>query len=75
MCPFIIRNVSDTERFIRVVLGIFGMLLGFLFIQGTAGTLLGIFGVIAFITGAVGWCGVYVLLKKELPVDEGVSEE
>ncbi len=75
MCPFFIRNVSDNERLIRVVLGVFGVLLGFLFIQGTAGTLLGILGVIAFITGAVGWCGVYVLLKKELPVDEESSEE
>ncbi len=73
MCPFIVRNVSDTERIIRAVLGIFGMLLGFLFIQGTVGTLVGVLGVLSFITGAVGWCGIYVLLKRELPVEEDES--
>ncbi|MCD4738606.1 MAG: DUF2892 domain-containing protein [Anaerolineae bacterium] len=75
MCPFIVRNVSETERIIRAVLGIFGMLLGFLFIQGTVGTLVGVLGVLVFITGAVGWCGIYVLLKRELPVEEVSSEE
>lgn len=75
MCPFIVRNVSDTERIIRAVLGIFGMLLGFLFIQGTVGTLVGVLGMLVFITGAVGWCGIYVLLKRELPVEEVSSEE
>ncbi|HEY88998.1 MAG TPA: DUF2892 domain-containing protein [Thermoflexia bacterium] len=75
MCPFIVRNISDAERIIRMVLGVFGMLLGFLFIQGPGGTLLGILGGLSFITGAAGWCGIYVLLKKELPVEESPSEE
>ena len=75
MCPFIVRNVSETERIIRAVLGVFGMLLGFLFIQGTGGALVGVLGVLVFITGAVGWCGIYVLLKRELPVEEVSSEE
>ncbi|MEA3309955.1 MAG: DUF2892 domain-containing protein [Chloroflexota bacterium] len=75
MCPFIVRNVSDTERLIRAVLGVFGMLLGFLFIQGPWGMLLGILGVVSLVTGAIGWCGVYLLLEKELPVDDKSSEE
>ena len=62
------HNIGDVERILRVVLGIFAMLLGFLFIQGVAGIILGVLGGIAFLTGAVGWCGIYVLLgKKELP--------
>ena len=75
MCPFVVRNVSDTERIIRAVLGVFGMLIGFLFWQGTAGTVLGILGVISFVTGVVGWCGIYALLNKELPDEKESSEE
>ena len=57
-------NIGDGERLIRVILGIYGMLLGFLFIQGVVGIILGILGLIAFATGAVGWCGIYTLLGK-----------
>jgi hypothetical protein len=57
-------NIGDGERLIRVILGIYVMLLGFLFIQGVAGIILGILGAIAFVTGAVGWCGLYALLGK-----------
>jgi len=57
-------NIGDGERLIRVILGIYGILLGFLFIQGIAGIILGIVGLIAFATGAVGWCGIYTLLGK-----------
>ncbi len=57
-------NIGDGERLIRVILGIYGMLLGFLFIQGVVGIILGILGLIAFATGASGWCGIYTLLGK-----------
>lgn len=57
-------NIGDGERLIRVILGIYGMLLGFLFIQGVIGVILGILGFIAFATGASGWCGIYTLMGK-----------
>jgi len=57
-------NIGDGERLIRVILGIYVMLLGFLFIQGIVGSILGILGLIAFATGAAGWCGIYTLLGK-----------
>jgi len=57
-------NIGDGERLIRVILGIYTMLLGFLFIQGIIGIILGILGLIAFATGASGWCGIYTLLGK-----------
>ncbi len=59
------HNIGEVERVLRVILGIFAMLLGFLFIQGVVGNILGVLGGIAFLTGAVGWCGIYVLLGKE----------
>lgn len=57
-------NIGDGERLIRVILGIYAMLLGFLFIQGVVGIILGILGLVAFATGASGWCGIYTLLGK-----------
>ncbi|MBN1920567.1 MAG: DUF2892 domain-containing protein [Anaerolineae bacterium] len=61
------RNVGDLERLLRVILGIYAMLLGFLFISGLIGNLLGFIGLLVFITGAVGWCGIYALMGRELP--------
>lgn len=61
------RNVGDLERLLRVILGIYAMLLGFLFISGLVGNLLGFIGLLVFVTGAVGWCGIYTLMGRELP--------
>lgn len=66
-------NIGDGERLVRVILGIYVMLLGFLFIQGVVGTILGVLGLIAFATGSVGWCGIYALMGKstlETPPDD-----
>ena len=57
-------NVGDGERLIRVLVGVYVMLLGFLFIQGAVGIILGIVGLVAFVTGVSGWCGIYAALKK-----------
>ncbi len=61
------RNVNDLERLLRVILGIYAMLLGFLFISGLVGNILGFVGLVVFVTGAVGWCGIYALMGRELP--------
>jgi len=61
------RNVGDLERLLRVILGIYVMLLGFLFISGLVGNLLGFVGLLVFATGATGWCGIYALMGRELP--------
>lgn len=69
-------NVGDGERLIRAILGIYAMLLGFLFIQGIVGIILGILGLIAFATGASGWCGIYALLgKSTLKVTPAEAEQ
>ena len=59
------HNIGEVERVLRVILGIFAMLLGFLFIQGVAGIILGVLGLIAFLTGVVGLGCAFVLLRKE----------
>jgi hypothetical protein len=65
------QNIGELERILRVVLGIYAMLLGFLFLGGVGGMILGILGAISTVTGLVGWCGIYVLLGKEPPSDSG----
>ncbi len=61
------HNISDLERLLRVIFGVYAMLLGFLFISGLAGNLLGFLGLLLAITGAMGWSGIYTLLGRELP--------
>lgn len=57
-------NIGERERLFRTLLGIYAMLLGFLFIQGIVGAIVGIIGFIGLATGVTGWCGIYALLKK-----------
>ncbi len=61
-------NIGKMERLLRVILGIYAMLLGFLFVRHAVGTLIGVLGLVALVTGATGWCGLYALLKRP-PVD------
>ena len=69
------QNVGEFERILRTVLGIYAMLLGFLFLQGVLGMVLGILGAISTITGIVGWCGIYTLLGKELKPEPVAEQE
>lgn len=56
------QNVGERDRLLRTIFGVYGMLLGFLFIQGVIGTLVGVIALISLVTGVVGWCGIYTLL-------------
>jgi hypothetical protein len=57
-------NEATWDRIVRALLGI-----GLLYLPvagvttGTWGIVLGIVGVILFVTGLVGWCPLYALLK------------
>ena len=57
-------NVNDKERLYRTILGVYAMLLGFLFIQGVIGIILGVLGLISLFTGLTGWCAIYHFLGK-----------
>jgi hypothetical protein len=57
-------NVGERDRLLRTILGVYGMLFGFLFVQGIVGAFIGALGAISLITGLTGWCGVYTLLNK-----------
>ncbi len=64
-------NVGTTDRIIRLILGIVIMLWGIIFDSWW-----GLLGVPIFLTGIIGWCGLYIPLgistcktKKPEPVD------
>lgn len=54
------RNEGAFDRSIRTVLGL-GLLLSGIYIQGTVGTGLIVFGMIPLLTGLVGYCPLYSL--------------
>jgi len=68
-------NVGERDKLLRTILGVYAMLLGFLFIQGVVGILIGALGLVSLVTGLVGWCGIYSLLgisTLEQPVAETI---
>ena len=68
-------NVGDRDRLLRLIFGIYSMLLGFLFIQGVVGAILGAVGLVLLITGLVRRCGIYTLLGISTVSEEAASEE
>lgn len=59
-----VQNVGSRDRLFRTIFGVFGMLLGFLFIQGVVGIIIGVLSLVSLVTGIVGWCGIYALLGR-----------
>ena len=53
------RNEGVVDRAIRIVLGVALLIVGFAVVGGTAGTIIGVVGLIPLLTGLVGWCPLY----------------
>ena len=63
MNNFFKGNEARWDRIVRIVLGIVLMALGFSHvIAGTAGTVVGMIGLIPLLTGLIGWCPAYAVL-------------
>ncbi|MBN2002329.1 MAG: DUF2892 domain-containing protein [Anaerolineae bacterium] len=58
------KNLEERECLLRTILGIYAMLIGFLFLQTVVGILIGMLGMISLLTGAIGWCPLYAWLRK-----------
>lgn len=56
-------NESNTDRIIRAVAGIVLLYLGFGVLGGTLGIVVNVLGAVLLLTGAVGFCPIYALLK------------
>lgn len=55
------KNESNTDRIVRVVIGVFVLSFGLLKLTGAAQIIAIIIGAIALITGLVGFCALYSL--------------
>lgn len=56
------RNVGNTDRIIRLVIGIVLIGVGFGAISGIAGTIIGVIGIFLVITGILARCILYNIL-------------
>jgi hypothetical protein len=56
-------NEGTLDRTLRVALGLVLTGFGFAFVQGTIGIVVGAIGFVPLLTGLVGWCPIYTLLK------------
>jgi hypothetical protein len=56
-------NEGTTDRVLRVAVGLALIAVGFAWLQGTAGIVIGAVGFVPLVTGIVGWCPIYALLK------------
>lgn len=54
-------NEAGWDRVARVVLGVAMLVIGFAVMEGTAGTIVGVIGLVPLVTGLVGWCPLYTL--------------
>jgi uncharacterized membrane protein HdeD (DUF308 family) len=60
-CPMLKQNESSTDRIIRVIIGIIALLAGAFWLTGVAQSAAYVVGVIALITGIIGFCGLYAM--------------
>lgn len=56
-------NEAGWDRIARVVLGVALLIVGFGVMGGTGGVIVAVVGLVPLVTGVVGWCPVYTLLK------------
>jgi hypothetical protein len=56
-------NEGTMDRALRVTAGVVLIAVGFAWLQGAAGIVIGTIGFVPLFTGVVGWCPIYALLK------------
>ena len=54
------RNMGNTDRVVRAIIGIVMMAVGFGVLDGAAAIAVGVIGVVLFATSLIGWCPLYV---------------
>lgn len=56
-------NMGNVDRVLRVVVGIVLVVVGFAVLNGTAGIVVGVIGLVPLATGLIGWCPLYTLFN------------
>jgi hypothetical protein len=55
-------NEGIVDRGLRTIAGVALLVTGFVFVQGTAGAVIGIIGIVPLATGISGYCPLYGIL-------------
>jgi uncharacterized membrane protein HdeD (DUF308 family) len=56
------QNEGTVDRILRVIIGSLALLAGFFWLTSTAQIIAYVVGVVALLTGLVGYCGLYALI-------------
>lgn len=56
-------NEANWDRVARVIAGVVLLVLGWVVIGGTVGTVIGVVAFVPLLTGLVGWCPLYSVLN------------
>lgn len=56
-------NEAGWDRLLRIVLGVVLLIVGFGVMDGTAGVIVGIVAFVPLLTGLIGWCPLYSLVR------------
>lgn len=56
-------NEAGWDRALRMILGVVLLVVGFAVWGGTGGTILGIVALVPLVTGLIGYCPLYALLR------------
>jgi uncharacterized membrane protein YkgB len=54
------RNMGNTDRGVRAIIGIVMMAVGFSVLGGAAAIAVGVIGAVLFATSLIAWCPLYV---------------
>lgn len=54
------RNMGNTDRVVRAIIGIVMLGIGFGVLSGGAAIAVGVIGAVLFATSLIGWCPLYV---------------
>ena len=57
------QNEASWDRIGRILLGVILIAIGVFAVQGVAGVVLAVVGLIPLVTGAMGWCPLYAIFK------------
>ena len=52
--------MGTVDRAIRFIIGIVMMIVGFAVMSGAGAIVVGVIGVVLFVTSVIGWCPLYV---------------
>jgi uncharacterized membrane protein HdeD (DUF308 family) len=67
------QNESSIDRIIRIIIGIVAISAGFFWLTGPMQTVTDVIGVIALVTGIIGFCGLYKIFGiSTCPVKKNV---